>query len=217
MNKFERLKSLSTPEAQKLIESLVGEELTKKFFEEEKRTVPISKVVKVGSFIKYGGLDWVVLEHSKKGVKVLSKHLLFERAFDSNNKNNWATSSLRKELNNFNAGGSCTASDNTAGIKKSDLVAFDRNLTTDDGLRDYKTCRDFVSLISCEEYRKYRDLIPNADDWWWTLTADSLKYDSYLRRVDSGGALSNDSACSGSDGVRPLCILKSDTAVEVGE
>ncbi len=215
MNKFERLKNMDTTEAKELIDSLIGEELTKKFFEEEKQTTPVSKVVKVGSFIKYGGLDWVVLEHTKKGVKVLSKTLLFERAFDSDNKNNWAKSSLRKELKNFNTGGCCTAHENLVGVKKSDLVEFNRNLTTDDGMRDYGTCKDYISLISCEEYRKYRDLIPNADNWWWTLTGDSLVYSYIVRDVGSGGTLGSNYAYIGSSGVRPLCILKPDTLVEI--
>ena len=43
MNKFERLKEMSTLEAKKLIESLVGEEAAKKFFEEERKTISISE------------------------------------------------------------------------------------------------------------------------------------------------------------------------------
>ena len=32
----------------------------------------------------------------------------------------------------------------------------------------------------------------------------------YVRDVYSGGALNNNSACNGSRGVRPLCVLKSE-------
>ena len=69
--------------------------------------------------------------------------------------------------------------------------------------------------MTCEEYRKYRKLIPLADDWCWTITADSLVYDSYVRIVNSSGSLNVSNARSGSYGVRPLCILKSEIEVEV--
>lgn len=84
-------------------------------------------------------------------------------------------------------------------------------------MTDYGKCKDYISLISCEEYRKFRKLIPNADDWWWTLTADSLVYDSIVRLVSSNGTLDGSVACSGSYGVRPLCVLKPEIKVELCE
>lgn len=214
MNKFERLKEMSTLEAKKLIESLVGEEAAKKFFEEERKTISISEA-EVGSFIVYGGLEWVVLDKTTKGVKVLSKHRLYNRAFDTDNHNNWAASTLRNELNNFNKCGWCCAYENTSQINKKDLVEFERDLTTDDGMTDYGKCRDYISLLTCEEYRKYRKLIPLADDWCWTITADSLVCDSYVRYVNSDGSLNSNYTYDGDNGVRPLCVLKSEIEVEV--
>lgn len=216
MNNFEKLKQMDEIEAKKIIESLVGEEAAKKFFEEERKTISISKA-KVGSFIVYGGLEWVVLDKTTKGVKVLSKHRLYSKAFDTDNHNNWAASTLRNELNNFNKGGWCCAYEKTSQINKKDLVEFERDLTTDDGITDYGKCRDYMSLLTCEEYRKYRELIPFADDWCWTITADSLVYDYYIRSVGSNGSLGINHACRSSYGVRPLCVLKSDTLVEVTE
>lgn len=216
MNKFERLKEMSSSEAQEYLRKLVGEDKAKLFFEEEIKTADICSA-KVGSFIKYAGLEWVVLEHRKKGTLILAKHRLYNRAFDSSNHNDWEASSLRAELNNFNTGGYCVADERTGNIKKSDLVEFERDLLTDDGMTDYGKCKDYISLITCEEYRKFRKLIPNADDWWWTATADSLAYNSLVRIVNSNGTLSYDFAYNGSYGVRPLCLLKSDTEVELCE
>lgn len=216
MNNFEKLKQMDETDAKKFIEHLVGEETAKKFFEEERKTFSISEA-EVGSFIVYGGLEWVVLDKTTKGVKVLSKHRLYNRAFDTDNHNNWAASTLRNELNNFNKGGWCCAYENTSQINKKDLVEFERDLTTDDGMKDYGKCRDYMSLLTCEEYRKYRKLIPLADDWCWTITADSLVYDSFVRFVDSLGDLNISYASSGIGGVRPLCVLKPNTLVEVVE
>ncbi len=214
MNKFERLKEMSSSEAQEYLKKLVGEDKAKLFFEEEKKTADICSV-KEGSFINYAGLEWVVLEHRKKGTLILAKHRLYNRAFDSSNHNDWEASSLRAELNNFNAGGYCVADERTGRIKKSDLVEFERDLLTDDGMTDYGKCKDYVSLITCEEYRKFRKLIPNADDWWWTATADSLVYNSYVLNVNSYGTLYYSNVCFGNGGVRLLCLLKSDTEVEL--
>ncbi len=216
MNKFERLKEMSSSEAQEYLRKLVGEDKAKLFFEEEIKTADICSA-KVGSFIKYAGLEWVVLEHRKKGTLILAKHRLYNRAFDSSNHNDWEASSLRAELNNFNTGGYCVADERTGNIKKSDLVEFERDLLTDDGMTDYGKCKDYISLITCEEYRKFRKLIPNADDWWWTATADSLAYNSLVRIVYSSGTLYYDVAYNGIYGVRPLCLLKSDTEVELCE
>lgn len=216
MNKFERLKEMSSSEAQEYLRKLVGEDKAKLFFEEEIKTADICSA-KVGSFIKYAGLEWVVLEHRKKGTLILAKHRLYNRAFDSSNHNDWEASSLRAELNNFNTGGYCVADERTGNIKKSDLVEFERDLLTDDGMTDYGKCKDYISLITCEEYRKFRKLIPNADDWWWTATADSLAYNSLVRLVHSYGSLNLNFAYFGYLGVRPLCLLKSDTEVELCE
>lgn len=169
--------------------------------------------VKVKNKIRYAGIEWVVLRKTKNGVMVLSTNNLFNRAFDTDEMNNWANSILRKELNNFNEQGFQRGFEHTENINKKDLVEFERDLTTDDGITDYGKCKDYISLISCEEYRKFRKFIPNADDWWWTLTGDSLVYPYYVRLVNPNGALGDDYAYDGYSGVRPLCVLKSDTEV----
>lgn len=104
MKKFEKLKNMNLQEAQAFIAKIVGEDLAKKFFDEEPTTTKVSNA-EVGSFVKYAGLEWVVLNKTKGKVMVLAKHRLFDRAFDTNESNNWSESSLRKELNNFNEQG----------------------------------------------------------------------------------------------------------------
>lgn len=214
MNKFERLKTMNSEEAQAFIAKIVGEDSAKKFFVEEPKMIMAAEA-EVGSFIKYAGIQWVVLEKTIKGVKVLSKHKLYDREFDADNYNNWSESTLRNELNKFNKGGWCCANEDISQINKNDLVEFERDLTTDDGITNYGKCKDYISLISCEEYRKYRNLIPNVDDWWWTLTPDSLVYFHDVRYVGSYGTLYGNDASGGNYGVRPLCVLKSDTEVKV--
>lgn len=80
-----------------------------------------------------------------------------------------------------------------------------------DGQTEYGSCEDYVSLISVDEYRKYRKLLPNTGEWWWTLTPDSTKCNddtSYIRVVSPSGDFNYDSYYFGL-GVRPVCIFSS--------
>lgn len=164
------------------------------------------ETLKQGQYFKYDErLEFVKLDNSHGGCLCLATDVWFNARFDENDKNNWEISSLRKEL--------------TARIGEfipiDNLIPFDRDLTTDDGLTEYGTCTDIVSLLTCDEYRRYRKLIPNCGKSHWTITADSLEYSCVVRFVSSGGSLDYYGACYGAEGVRPLCVLKSDTIVEV--
>lgn len=213
MKKIERLQKLSLSEAEVFLTGLVGEDKAKLFFEEEQTTVKL-KDVQVGSFIKYGGIEWVVLDKSEADALVLSKSCLFNKAFDESNCNNWETSSLRKAMNAIDGKGRFKLKE-FAGINTDDLVPIRRNLLTDDGMPDYGDCEDKITIYTAEEYRRYRKYIPNAEKWHWTITGDSLVCSGCVRFVHSGGALYCDSAYGGNGGVRPLCILKSEILVEL--
>lgn len=90
---------------------------------------------------------------------------------------------------------------------------FNIDLTADDGLKNYGGDRVRIGLITCEEYRLFRDNIPPLPDtWWWTATPDS-PINPFVRNVFSVGSLNSDYAFLGSYGVRPLCNLKSEILV----
>ena len=117
---------------------------------------------------------------------------------DESNKNDWRTSSLRKYLNGeyleqFNRG---------------DLLPFVSDLTSDDGMKDYGTAEDYVFLLSCDLYRKYRRFVPRFNNWWWTLTPwtcnPSNAYNA--RIVSSSGEVDNYNAYIGL-GVAPACLF----------
>ncbi len=161
------------------------------------------KDVKIGSKFKFGKIEFVKLDNTHSGCLCLATDVLFRDCFDEDSENNWETSTLREKL--MKVIGDY--------IDTSALVPFDRDLTTDDGMTDYGHCTDTVSLLTCDEYRKYRKLIPNCGESHWTITADSLIYSYSVRFVYSDGSLNSSRAFSG--GVRPLCVLKPDTIVEV--
>lgn len=214
MNRFEQVKAMETDAAKEFLRELLGDNADI-LFEELRKTVVIAEVA-VGTVIKYGGIEWVVLENraETKSVLVVAKDCLFEAEFDGNNKNNWAKSPLRDFLNDFDEDGSCSVRQ-LRGIKRNDLVELERDLTTDDGMTDYGTCKDYISLYTCDEYRRFRKHIPVCEKWHWTITGDSIVYSFFVRYVSSDGSLNVSLAYNGTWGVRPLCNLKSDTLVEV--
>ena len=98
------------------------------------------------------------------------------------------------------------------------FLTTELDLTTDDGLKDYGTCTVTIFLLTVDQYRRNRDVIPNADDWWWLSTAFSTKsngYESLARLVGTDGALSWVGACLGDGGLRPACYLDSDLLISV--
>lgn len=164
--------------------------------------------LKIGEIFKYGGFEWIKLDTMKDGTLAIMKDKLpYNSIFDSNS-NNWKTSELRNWLNeNFWQ----ELIDN--GANKDDFISFERDLTADDATKGYGRCKDRLSIITCEEYRRYRNLIPVINDWWWTLTAYSCReeYRYGVRVVGSTGFLEWNVMCNNGNGVRPLCYLKSKT------
>lgn len=160
-----------------------------------------------GETFKWGNQEYIMLDILNDGYLCLATDVWFRDYFDKNNRNNWATSTLRQKLTEVIGDYADTSA----------LVPFDRDLTTDDGMTEYGHCEDTVSLLTCDEYRKYRKLIPNCGKWHWTITADCLEYSYGVRGVFSDGSLNNCYACYGSVGVRPLICLDKDTLVEVEE
>lgn len=159
----------------------------------------------VGETITVAGITWRVLDKLEKGYLVISDGFYGEdRKFDGSC-NNWKCSDLRKELNT-------DLKDKIEDeLGKGALVGFERDLLSMDGQTEYGTCKDLVSLISVDEYRKYRKFLPSTDRYWWTITPDSTpcNNDSTCLRVVSpvGNFLSH--YCNYGFGVRPFCIFSS--------
>lgn len=159
----------------------------------------------VGETITVAGITWRVLDKLEKGYLVISDGFYGEdRKFDGSC-NNWKCSDLRKELNT-------DLKDKIEDeLGKGALVGFERDLLSMDGQTEYGTCKDLVSLISVDEYRKYRKFLPSTDRYWWTITPDSTpcNNDSTCLRVVSPVGYVNCYGYSNSCGVRPFCIFSS--------
>ena len=160
-------------------------------------------VKKIGETFKLVGIEWKVLDITEQGVVCLAD-MQEDMRFDSNC-NDWKVSKLRKYLNTEFYQKLVTA------IGEENIIEFERDLLSLDGQTEYGTCMDKVSLLNVDEYRKYRSLIPNTGDWWWTITPDSTKCngdDTWVRVVSPSGNVSRISY-NGYGGVRPFCIFSS--------
>ena len=137
--------------------------------QEQKRTF------KYGDVFHVAGLDWMVLRTIPAPTPDFpdlyfceATEDVFQAPFDENDCNDWNKASLRKRLNGEfldNLIAECP------GLKDA-IVPTYRDLTADDGLRDYGNCLDKVTMLTADEYRQTRDLHPAPEHWRWLITPD---------------------------------------------
>ena len=163
----------------------------------------LPKSLDVGKTFELAGARWKIIDITDTGYVCLADSI-DDMEFDSKN-SDWKTSELRKYLNEE------FLKMVEAEIGAGNLVEFERNLLSLDGQTEYGLCTDKVSLLTVDEYRKYRKYIPNANKWWWLITPWSTPcndYSSLVSVVAPSGLIGNYN-CRGSLGVRPFCIFSS--------
>lgn len=158
----------------------------------------------IGDTFELADTTWKILDITSAGYICLADSIE-DMKFDSDS-NNWENSGLRSYLNGE------FFEKMTAEIGLENIVPFERNLLSLDGQTEYGKCEDKVSLLTVDEYRKYRSLIPNTKDyWWWLVSPWSTPCNDYKRTVtvvSSAGCI-NGNCCYNYDGVRPVCIFLS--------
>lgn len=159
----------------------------------------VKKVPAAGERFNYYGIEFVALGEEQGGLLAVVAHELDEEyAFDKDNCNDWRKSTLRRYLNE----------EYIKNFDKADLLPLVSDLTTDSGQKDYGTSEDYIALLSCDLYRKYREFMPKYDNWVWTLTPWHIypSYACFARFVSTDGSLSNGYAYL-SFGVAPACLF----------
>lgn len=154
-----------------------------------------------GEHFIYNGIEFICLDIINGNYLAMTAKPWAEIPFDTNKHNDWRKSSLRRVLNN----------DFLELLDKKHLVVQTSDLIADNGDKAYGTSEDYVTILSCDQYRKYREIVPLFEEWMWTLTPWSC-YPSYLyfvRIVYSTGIVDATSA-SYSYGVAPACLFSSE-------
>lgn len=124
-----------------------------------------------GEHFMFKGFEWVCLDpnHPDGGLlaimaKPWAKDVKFcpsdKFADKKGNWNNYRTSNVRRIL---------SAMANAVFDEKC-LLAHTVDLVADNGDKAYGTVQDFVFILTCDEYRKYRDYIPRYVIGIWTAT-----------------------------------------------
>lgn len=169
-----------------------------------------------GEHFMFKGFEWVCLDpnHPDGGVLAImatpwAKNVKFcpsdKFADEKGNWNNYRTSNVRgilSDMANVVFGGK-------------GLLPHIVDLVADNGDRAYGTVKDAVFILTCDEYRKYREFIPHYDRgrFIWTATPlgcgdkdSDAGESSVVRTVNADGLLYNYGACNGG-AVAPACIL----------
>lgn len=181
------------------------------------------KTLKRGQTFYGAGIQWLVLGHtnSSQGLPIVthivSTGIVERRAFDEKNRNDLGVSTLLAYLN----GEFLERLEDAFG--EGAVAEQFIDLTSNDGLKDYGNVKAKVGLLTEEEYRQHRDILPPLGDegWWWLATPYSTEragYPSLVRNVYSDGTLDGSYgrlAYSGYYGVRPALYLKSDISVSL--
>ena len=157
--------------------------------------------MKAGDKFNFKGFEWVVLNPDpieKGGVLAMMTSTWNgkEYPFDENRRVNWEESSLKKKLEE----------ELLPVLGKENLLDHTVNLEADDGDMKYgaDVCKVFV--LSCWEYRRYRDYVPRLQGCMWTCTPWTTNGRS-VRRVNPSGTLSFNFA-DATHGVAPACVIK---------
>lgn len=172
------------------------------------------KTLRPGEHFMFKNFEWVCLDpnHPDGGVlaimaEPLAKDVKFcpseKFADEKGNWNNYRTSNVRGILSDMA----------NAVFEGKSLLSHTVDLVADNGDRAYGTVHDYVFILTCDEYRKYRNFIPQYNGWIWTATPwycgdkdSDTGGTSVVRIVYMEGQLSSQFA-SYSGAVTPACIL----------
>lgn len=163
--------------------------------------------VPCGDTVKLGNRECIVLDHNDGTTAVITKQFVKTMAFGENG--NYLTSDIRS----YCIGDFYQELAKVVGAEN--IVPHVVNLDADDGTGDHVECTDSVSILTRDQYRRYRKFLPAYDEWWWLATrvnTDDPDYARYVCCVNPSGILSwGGYVCRG--GVRPFCILNSSILV----
>lgn len=165
--------------------------------------------VEAGKTFKTGTMEHIVLEQLPDGKTVcLSKDIVEFMAYDKK-KGIYTNSNIRKYLN------SKFLDKLAKEVGAENIIEHTVDLTSDEGSKKYGSVQDKVSLLTCELFRKYNEILEkyNPGRWWWLATPIAvLGWDDCVRAVDYYGMLFYNFYYN-DGGVRPFYILNSSISV----
>lgn len=163
--------------------------------------------VKPGDTVIIGEHEYIVLGHENGITAIIAKKPTKSMVFGKDG--NYAKSDVRAYCNGEFYEELCKA------VGEYNVLPHTVNLVSDDGSNKRASVTDFVSIPTCDLYRRYREFLPAIDFPCWTATRVTTLDEDYARSVcivDHGGILGWDD-CGYFGWVRPYCILNSSVLV----
>lgn len=189
----------------------VARELVRQLEEAERKNKVELSTLAPGDVFEIGKNDFIVLEQMSFETKVISKDFMAENIVYDEDSRDYNESNLKKVIEDE------IQPIIESEVGENNLVEHTVELTSVDMQHEFDDCKCKVRPITFDETRKYNNLLPNKelDDWWWTCTPWSTaergcKYS--IAVVSSAGDIFSYN-CYNSNGVRPVCILKSNIFV----
>ena len=160
-----------------------------------------------GDIVTLAGTRFVVLDVESRSRLPDSLFLLALEsvgASEFGSSNNYAESDLKKTVYKW------LEDMGKKGLDNAMVIPREIDLTTLDGSGCYGKLSVKAAPLTLDEARKYADIIPNAERWYWLATGWSgpSKSDNYALSVHSDGEW-NGGYCSNSNGVRPALKISS--------
>lgn len=177
--------------------------------QEKIEKIKLSDLKPGDTFQTTGKRIYKVLEQYGNTTKIISLDLVKENVEFGDNAN-YLESELRELCDTE------IISDFEEEFGKENIEAHEADLITVDGQNTGVSVKCKIRPLTFDEARKYTELTPNKklNDWYWTCTSWSTEdrgWNSVAVVSSSGFVLNN--FCNFVNGVRPVCILKSNLFV----
>ena len=176
----------------------------------EKNLVMLADL-KPGNKFSTGIGNFIVLEQKEDCTVIITEKLYMEDEIFDASCNDYKKSSLREKFDGE------ILDEFISEFGEKNICENEAGLVTVDGQKDFEKLLTKVRPLTFDEAREYNDLLANEKltDWYWTLTPDSTTCNDdsrWVRVVSPRGVICN-FHCNGNNGVRPVCILKSNLFV----
>lgn len=164
--------------------------------------------VKPRDTVTIGEREYIVLGHGDGTTAIITKNPTKYMAFGKDG--NYINSDARKYCIGEFYEELCKA------VGKHNIIPHTVNLVSDDGSHKGTIIKDYVSILTCDLYRRYRELLPAIGSACWTATrATTLdkNYDCDVCIIFGSSGVLGLGDCDCSRGMRPFCILNSSVLV----
>lgn len=160
-----------------------------------------------GDTFMVGSHEMVVLEHFAGGGTAAIRRELLHTAMKFGSSNNYDGSDVDKGCCKF-------AEELAALVGEENLLEHEVDLTSDEGLKDYGVVKRKASLLTCDRYRRWVEVLDlhKIDSWQWLATPYTTprhENDRWVKCVAPSGYFNGVYCGNVNYGVRPFCIFNS--------